>query len=94
MSEDFINLKKRTKTRGRHPSSLDWIFANGRKVLREKNPEMINALSGCLGLLSPAPCNGIVYRVHRKAIIHAARPFLKLKNKNGWLVWCGEQRLK
>ena len=72
--------------------NLDWIFANGEKVLKEGTNGTVIALAECLGLteddLWGSRGEGIVFATRAVAIISAAAPFLLLGDKKGWLDHC------
>lgn len=80
--------------------NLDWIFAHGSMLLQARsNPteytdRSISALAGCLGIrLHVHDRSGIqTHRSNINRIFDIAAPFLETGDKNGWVMFCMEQK--
>ena len=71
-------------------SDLNWIFDNGSAVLEAPNSFSIQVLADSAGLESlwGSRGEGITYYTRAMQVLHFAEPFLKNKDKEGWLEAC------
>jgi len=71
-------------------SDLDWIFKNGKSVIKGCNGFTILALWNCLesSNIWGSRGEGYVYYSNASAIMNLVKPFLKKKNKDGWIKYC------
>jgi hypothetical protein len=76
-------------------SDLDWIFANGPEVLEKGYGSSVEALGNCVGIadLWGSHGEGMSYYVNSLAVLGAAEPFLRTKDKTGWLEFSGKARI-
>lgn len=72
--------------------NLDWIFANGLKVLNEGHGASIGALAKCFGLNDLWGCNGegVTYYKNATLTLNMALSFLEAGDKDGWIEFCNE----
>ncbi|MCP5006873.1 MAG: hypothetical protein GY941_23445 [Planctomycetes bacterium] len=79
-NQDEIDLK----------SNIDWIFENSESVLKEQHWSSISKLAECFGLnnLWGSKGEGFVWYENAMQTFKLAEPFLKEKNKKGWLDFC------
>lgn len=77
-------------------SNLDWIFKNGQDVLIKTPATSIATLAACFGLtnLWGNKGEGYVYYQNIRATLKIAKPFLEQGDKEGWLTYCKELRVK
>jgi hypothetical protein len=70
--------------------NLDWIFQNGKDVLKSAHPSTISTLAKCFGLtnLWGNSGEGFVYYHNAMATLSVAKPFLEAGDQNGWLEYC------
>lgn len=68
-------------------SNIDWIFENGPKVLKSAHGASIKTLAKCIGInnLWGANGEGYVYYQNSFMVLGMAGPFLKNKDKQGFL---------
>jgi hypothetical protein len=68
-------------------SDLDWIFANGPDVVIRSHGSTIATLGRDLGItdLWGSRGEGVTYFANCRAVLILAAPFLKAKDKAGWL---------
>jgi len=73
-------------------SDLDWIFTNGPEVAGAPHGASVQALANCFGLTNLWGSNGegISYYENSLKTMAIAGPFLKDKDKAGWLKLCKE----
>jgi len=66
---------------------LDWIFNQGGEILRKATGATISALAKTLGIcnLWGSHGEGFTYYQNAISILGMVEPFLKNKDKNGWL---------
>ena len=71
-------------------SDLDWIFANGERVLQGCQGATASSLGKCLGVDNMWGSHGEGFVFHQNAmmILNIAEPFLKKGDKKGWLEFC------
>jgi len=71
-------------------SDLDWIFENSTEVLKTPHGSSISKLAECFGLNNLWGSNGEGFVWYQNAMqtLALAEPFLKEKNKKGWLDFC------
>lgn len=71
-------------------SDLDWIFSHGPKVIDRMAGATAEALGQCLGLSNLWGSHGEYFCFWQNAsrIRDMAEPFLKRKDKKGWLEFC------
>jgi hypothetical protein len=81
--DELLTIKK-------EQSNLDWIFKNGKELLKSTPGYSIEALGKCLNMtnLWGNHGEGITYYTNAMAIINLARPFLETGDKKGWLEFC------
>ena len=74
----------------RKKSDLDWIFRNGPDVLNHPTGASIEALAACFGMtnLWGNHGEGFIYYENAMMTLHLAAPYLKNKDKAGWLSLC------
>ena len=66
---------------------LDWIFNQGGEILRKATGATISALAKTLGIcnLWGSHGEGFTYYQNAISILGMVEPFLKNKDKNGWM---------
>ena len=71
-------------------SDLDWIFQNGPAVIEAPEWSSLQALADCLGCDSLWGANGegVTAYINGTIVLQAALPFLRAKDKEGWLTFC------
>lgn len=71
-------------------SDLDWIFSNGKEVLKHPNCASVQALADCFGLtnLWGRRGEGFVCYQNMLETLQMAEPFLEASDKAGWLEHC------
>ena len=81
--------KAEEKAEEKQKSNLDWIFKNGKEVLKGVHDATISALAECLGCSNLWGSNGegFVYYQNAMAVLAMAVPFLKKSDKLGWLAF-------
>ncbi len=91
-SVNYIN----TYMPNENESSIDWIFDNGDVILESPNGASISALANCFGLTNLFGTNGegFVYYQNALMTLSLAAKFLKTNDKEGWLKFCKELKLK
>ena len=84
--------KKRVEIKQK--SNLDWIFKNGKDVLKSAHGATISALAKCLGCsnLWGSHGEGFVYYQNAMAVLVMAKPFLETADKSGWLAFSKEYK--
>lgn len=71
-------------------SDLDWIFQNGPAVIEAPEWSSLQALADCLGygrLWGDAFAAEAAY-INGTIVLQSAIPFLRAKDKEGWLTFC------
>lgn len=71
-------------------SDLDWIFANGEKVINYGFGASMEALAKCFGVdnLWGNHGEGFEYFENASLTLYIAKPFLEKRDKEGWLKFC------
>jgi len=71
-------------------ANLDWIFAQGKSVLKSPHGATIAALAKCFGLtnLWGSRGEGVTYYINARTTMQLAKPFLEAQDKEGWLDFC------
>jgi hypothetical protein len=77
-------------------SNLDWIFNNGKEVLRRPSGASIEALARSIGInnLWGSHGEGFIYIMNSLAVIDLARKFLENNDKSGWLLFAEKLKSK
>ena len=88
--------KDKEKAEQKEKSDIDWIFNNGRDVLKHTHAASISALAACCGItnLWGNSGEGLVYLSRAMSILSLAEPFLKAGDKQGWLEVTKEIEMK
>ena len=75
------------KAEEKQKGDLDWIFKNGKEVLKSTHGATVSTLAKCLGCSNLWGSNGegFVYYQNAMAIMMMAKPFLEKDDKSGWL---------
>ena len=86
--------KKEKKEKEKIKSNLDWIFSNGKDVLKNAHGFTVSALAECFGCtnLWGSRGEGYVYYQNAMTTLAMAEPFLKSGDKAGWLSFCKEYK--
>ena len=73
-------------------SDIDWIFENGPEIMSGSSVhgDILKTLGKCLGIdnLWGSSGEGIVYQQNAIGVFNVAKPFLIVKDKDGWLKEC------
>lgn len=88
---DLLQKWEQTKKEEKElKSNLDWIFDNGKEVLKNSSPYPIEALAKCIGnyTLWGSQGEGFIYARNLIAVLTFAKPFLLTKDKKGYLEAC------
>jgi len=84
--------KKEEKEQNKIESDLNWIFKNGKSVLKSASGSTVIALSNCLGVSEDDLCGsygeGFVFYENGLTVLMLAKPFLQKGDKTGWLNFC------
>lgn len=77
-------------------SNLDWIFKNGNDVSEHPHGASVQALASCLGInnLWGSRGEGLVYYANMLTTLSLAEPFLKSGDKQAWLNFCKDVKMK
>lgn len=78
------------KAEAKQKSDLNWIFRHGPAVIKNPHDASIKALAACFGVknLWGNFGEGMTYYINAKITLNRAAPFLKARNKAGWLAFC------
>lgn len=74
-------------------SDLDWIFDNGKRVLKRASGSSVEALAdsmGVAGSMCGSNGEGLTYYLNAIQVLLIAKPYLETGNKDGWLEMVGE----
>lgn len=84
--------KKEIKRENDLKKDIDWIFKNGKEVIKFLHDSSIQTLASCLNLDNLWGDHGeaFVYYQNALKIINLSKPYLKTGNKKGWLKYCDE----
>lgn len=76
----------------RQKSDLDWIFEHGPEVLERPHGASVQALANGVGVtnLWGSHGEGLAYYENSARVLTLAQPFLKAKDKHGWLLFCAD----
>ena len=79
--------EEQEKAEEKQKSDLDWIFKNGKDVLKSTHGASVSALAKCLGCsnLWGSSGEGFVYYQNAMTVMAMAKPFLEKTDKDGWL---------
>jgi len=79
--------KAKEKVERKEKSDLDWIFENGKDVLKDTHGSTVKALAKCLGCrnLWGSSGEGYVYLHNAVATMTMAKEYLETNDKEGWL---------
>ena len=79
--------KKGIKNESNLKKDIDWIFKNGKEVIKSSHNSSIETLASHLGINSlwGSRGEGFVYLQNTLMIINLAKPYLKKGDKEGWL---------
>lgn len=86
--------KEEEKAEEKQKSNLDWIFKNGKSVLKSAHGATVSALAKCLGCsnLWGSHGEGFAYYQNAMAVLTMAEPFLKKSDKSGWIAFSKEYK--
>ena len=81
--------KAKKKAEEKQKSNLDWIFKNGKDVLKSVHGATVSALAKCLGCsnLWGLHGEGFVYYQNAIDVLAMAAPFLIKSDKLGWIAF-------
>lgn len=70
--------------------NLDWIFQNGKDILKSAHWSTISTLAKCFGLTDLWGSSGewFVYYHNAMATLSMAKPFLEAGDQEGWIEHC------
>jgi hypothetical protein len=76
-------------------SNLDWIFDNGKDVLKGAHGASVASLARCFGLdnLWGSRGEGFTYFSNSLLTLQMAKPYLESGYKDGWLKYCADLEL-
>ena len=79
--------KKEEEDKRKQESDLDWIFLNSDKVLARASGHSIQALAEVIGVKDLWGNNGegITYFFNSMIVLRMAEPYLKQRDKDGWV---------
>ena len=79
--------EEQEKAEEKQKSNLDWIFKNGKDVLKSTHNSTVSTLAKCLGCsnLWGSSGEGFVYYQNAMTVMTMAKPFLEKNDKVGWL---------
>lgn len=77
-------------------SDLDWIFQNGPELVESCPGASVQTLGACLGVRNMwGSCGeGMTFYMNAMAVLDVARPYLKERDKQGFLDRCEEVKVK
>ena len=81
-------------TEKKQKSDLDWIFANGHEVIKQRHSASIESLANCFGFVNlwGSQGEGLIYYRNTTVTLSMAEPFLKSGDKAGWLEYANKRR--
>jgi len=86
--------KKEEEEEEKLKSDLDWIFSNGKKVLKSAHSATVSALAKGISCSNLWGSRGESFTYYQNAItvLAMAGPFLRVGDKAGWLNFCKEYK--